>query len=604
MKNLLLSICTLFVVALFAQTNVPPKREFRAAWIATVNNLDYPSSKTLTADQQRAEFVSLLDQHRAAGIRAVVVQIRSVGDALYPTDLAPWSEYLTGVQGRAPVPYYDPLAFMIAECRKRGMEFHAWFNPYRAVSNIATAVLDSTHVARRRPEWLLAQGTLRILDPAIPEVRAHITQIVMDVLRRYDIDGVHFDDYFYPYPPATGVAPFNDDSTFARHPRGFTVRADWRRNNVDLLIQTLSDSIRAVKPWVKFGISPFGIWQNQFTAQPNGSATRGLESYNDLYCDTRKWLQAQWIDYCTPQLYWYIGFSVADYSILLPWWSRNANGRHIYVGQGAYRVGADANWNAAQIPAQLQLNRQTSSVLGSIYYNTTSVNRNPLGLRDSLKNTYYAVPALMPTMEWKDNVSPNRPTNLSATLAANLVPTLTWTRPTPQSASELDRVRQYVIYRFENTAPIDLTNPRNIVAITNTDSTTWIDAPLRNGVNYTYVVTALDRLHNESEPSASYTFRPNSTANVSSPTVQLLPVAPNPFVGQTLVRYQLTAPTFVTLRVVDMLGKTVKILVNTLQASGEQEVVWDATGQASGVYSLQLEVNGQAAQMQKMVVMH
>lgn len=391
---------------------VAPKREFRAAWIATVGNIDWPSAKGLSVAQQQTEFINILNQHQQAGLNAVIVQVRSVCDAIYASPTEPWAEVLTGRQGQNPG--YDPLAFMIAECRKRGMEFHAWFNPYRAVSNSQTAVLDPNHVVRRRPDWLLAQGNLRILNPGLPAVRAYVTQVVMDVVRRYDIDGVHFDDYFYPYP-VTGQS-FSDDSTFVALPRGFTNRANWRRDNVDLLVKQVSDSIRAVKPWVKFGISPFGIWQNRNTAQPQGSATNGLQGYSDIYADSRKWIQEGWLDYVAPQLYWYIGLAVADYGVLAPWW-RDAiltgrfPDRHLYIGQAAYRVGNDpaAIWNqASQMPTQLRLNRQLG-IQGSIYYNTNTLLKNPLGLRDSLRTAVYVRPALRPAMGWKDNTVPPAP---------------------------------------------------------------------------------------------------------------------------------------------------------------------------------------------------
>ena len=307
----------LFYLILFTAYSQNPKREFRGAWIATVGNIDYPTSKTLTTAQQQAEFISILNQHKQAGINAVMVQIRTNGDAFYPSELAPWAEWLTGRQGKAPDPYYDPMAFMLTECRKRGIEFHAWFNPYRAVSNVNTSFLDAKHVALKHPEWLLPYGNLRVLDPGNPEVIKHVTQVVMEVANKYDIDGVHFDDYFYPYP-TTGVV-LNDSATYAKNSRGILKKADWRRDNVNLLVKAISDSLKLVKPWVKFGISPFGIWQNKSTAQPLGSATGGLESYNDIYCDSRIWLQNGWVDYIAPQIYWNIGFSVADFAILVPW---------------------------------------------------------------------------------------------------------------------------------------------------------------------------------------------------------------------------------------------------------------------------------------------
>lgn len=281
MNRIFTILFSFFIV--FATLAQNPKREFRGAWIATVSNIDYPSSKTLPSAQQQAEFIKLLDLHKQAGINAVMVQIRTNSDAFYPSKFAPWSEFLTGKQGKAPEPFYDPVAFMINECKKRGIEFHAWFNPYRAVANITTSVLDPKHIANIRPDWLLAYGNLRVLDPGNPEVIKHVTQVVLEVSNTYDIDGVHFDDYFYPYP-VTGQT-LNDSATYAKNSRGILNKADWRRDNVNILIKNISDSLKLKKPWVKFGISPFGIWQNKTSSQPLGSATNGLQGYSDIYCD-------------------------------------------------------------------------------------------------------------------------------------------------------------------------------------------------------------------------------------------------------------------------------------------------------------------------------
>jgi uncharacterized lipoprotein YddW (UPF0748 family) len=484
----------LFIGTTFAQNL--PKRECRGAWITTVSNLDWPLSKTLTTDAQKLQLIDILDKHKEAGLNAVFLQIRTNSDAFYPSDLAPWPDWLTGLQGRAPSPLYDPLAFAVAEAHKRGLEFHAWFNPYRAVSNVNTAVLADSHIAKKRPEWLLAFGNARILDPSIPDVRAHVTQVVMEVVRKYDIDGVHFDDFFYPYP-STGLS-YNDDSTFTIHNRGFTDRGNWRRDNVDLLIKMVSDSIKSVKPYIKFGISPFGIWQNKSTAQPLGSATGGLESYSAIYCDSRKWVQQGWIDYVVPQLYWYIGFSVADYGVLLPWWTQNASNRHIYVGQGAYRIGADANWNAGEMPRQLTLNRQNpTTIQGSIFFRTGNLTQNVLGIKDSLMQNFYRKPALLPTMSWKTKTTLPAPTNVNVSQNTEGV-RLTWTRPSV-GTTELSKIRGYVIYRFLDNEVTDVSKADAIQFITPTDTTFFIDKNI-NAVGrrqYTYVVTAFNRLYDE-----------------------------------------------------------------------------------------------------------
>ncbi len=593
MKHLCLTLLLAFVLSpCFAQ----PKREFRAAWIATVGNIDWPSTKNLSANQQQAELVAILNSHQQAGLNAVVVQVRSVCDALYPSTLEPWAEVLTGRQGQSPG--YDPLAFMVAECRKRGLEFHAWFNPYRAVTNVQTATLDPNHVVRRRPEWLLGQGNLRILNPALPEVRAYVISVIMDVVRRYDIDGVHFDDYFYPYPPSAGTAPFNDDSTFVRHNRGFMNRGDWRRDNVNLLVQQVNDSIRAAKPWVKFGISPFGIWQNRSVAQPNGSATNGLQGYNDIYADSRRWIQSGWLDYIAPQLYWHFGNPAADYGLLIPWWDnvmKSANGRHLYIGQAAYRVGGTgepAGWQQSnQIPTQLRLNRQTPTIHGSIFYNTTTFRNNPLGLRDSVRTNFYARPALRPLMAWKTNFAPPTPTELTAT-PAGIAMELRWKVFMGSYAPGIQPpVSQFVIYRFEGNAVGDRSTAQFIRAITPDASLSFTDTGLVQGQIYTYVVTTLDRLHNESNPS-------NSVQTQLVTADELLFVtqfinAPNPFADQTELRYNLTRRAEVTLTVMDMNGRSMARLVSAQQSAGEHRAIWDARGIMPGLYMAVLTVGGQ-----------
>ncbi len=591
MKHVLL---LLLIILRLHHAYAQPKREFRGAWVATVGNIDWPSSKTLTAAQQQAELVTILNSHQQAGMNAVVVQVRSVCDALYPSTLEPWTEVLTGKQGQSPG--YDPLAFMIAECRKRGLEFHAWFNPYRAVTNITTANLDPTHVVRRKPEWLLAQANLRILNPGLPDVRQYVTSVIMDVVRRYDIDGVHFDDYFYPYP-VTGQS-FNDDSTFVRHNRGLTNRADWRRDNVNLLVKQVSDSIRAVKPWVKFGISPFGIWQNRTTAQPNGSATSGLQGYNEIFADSRTWIQAGWLDYIAPQLYWHIGNAAADYGVLVPWWNavmQSANGRHLYIGQAAYRVGASgepAGWQQPnQMPTQLRLNRQTPGIQGSIFYNTTSLNRNPLGLRDSLRTNFYARPALRPAMPWKAAPNPPQPTDLTATVTNNTVD-LRWKVLTGSVAPNFPPpIWQFVVYRFEGNTAGDRNTAANIRAITPDATTQFVDNDLKPGVTYTYAVTTLDRLHNESNPSNAVQ---SQLVTAQEPVLATQFVnAPNPFSGETELRYTLTRPAEVSLRITDLNGREVTRLVNAGQLAGEHRSVWAARGAAPGVYFAELIVDGQ-----------
>ncbi len=517
-KKIFCVICLLFVFfANNAQT--PPKREFRAAWLATYANIDWPANGATTALEQ-STFIQRMEEHRVTGMNAVFVQIRSQCDAMYPSPFEPWSADLTGTQGLAPNPYYDPLEFMIAETKKKGMEFHAWFNPYRALANASAAnlaALSSSHIINTQPTWIMSAGTQRILNPGNPAVWNYVIKVVMDVVRRYDIDGVHFDDYFYPYPSA---GTYNDDAEYAANGRGITTKDEWRRSNVDSLIRRLNDSIKLAKPWVKFGISPSGIWLSQFYDATNGSNTSSgaTQHYKDLYANSRLWLQQGWVDYIAPQIYWYIGQTGSDYNILVPWWNNNAFGRHIYSGMAGYKVG-DAAQNAAfatdnnQIPNQVRLNRQNTNIKGQIFYNTTSLRNNKLGFRDSLQLNFYVKPALQPTMSWKDNVAPLPATSLNAVASGLNAITLNWTKPASVS-NELDNVKRFAIYR-STTSTVDISNANNLLAITWNDTTAYTDLTAVQGSNYYYVVTALDRLQNESSISNTASVVTTSVSTIS-----------------------------------------------------------------------------------------
>lgn len=505
MKKHIFLLTALNVLCLVGFAQNPPKREFRAAWLATYSNIDWPSSGSTTA-QEQSTFIQRVDEHKATGMNALFVQIRSQCDAMYASPYEPWSADLTGTQGTAPSPYYDPLEFMINETRKKGMEFHAWFNPYRALGNATTttlAALHSSHVINQHPEWIMTAGTQKILNPGIPAVWDYVIKIVMDVVRRYDIDGVHFDDYFYPYP---SVGTYTDDTEYALYGRGISTKAAWRRSNVDSLIKRLGDSIRVVKPWVKFGISPSGIWLSQASDAVNGSNTSSgaTQHYKDLYANSRLWQQQGWIDYLAPQIYWYMGQSGSDYSILVPWWNNNAFGRHIYSGMAGYKVGdvsqaASFATDNRQIPNQIRLNRQYSGIAGQIIYNTSSLRSNKLGFTDSLRLFFFNKPALVPTMTWKDNVVPATATSLTAVYTASNTVNLSWVKPAAAS-NELDKVKRFAIYRSTN-ATVDINDANNLIAILWNDAETYTDNTVATATNYYYVVTSLDRLQNESVPS-------------------------------------------------------------------------------------------------------
>ncbi len=407
MKN---SIALIFF---FITLQVPPAKaqpvfEFRAVWVASVVNIDWPSRKGLSVNAQQSEFVHLLDMHQRNGMNAVIVQVRPAADAFYPSQYEPWSEYLMGKQGLPPTPYYDPLQFMIDETHKRGMEFHAWLNPYRAVFKIGSSSIAPSHITRIHPEWFVSYAGQKIFNPGMPEVREHVARVVKDIVSRYDIDGLHMDDYFYPYPDSKGN-DFPDRKAFEKYGSGMK-RADWRRSNCDSIIKTMHEIIQATKPTVKFGISPFGVWRNR-TKDHDGSDTRaGVTNYDDLYADILLWMKEGWIDYVTPQLYWERGHKLCDYDTLLAWWNQNTYGRHLYIGHAMERAGTNAAWrNKDELPNQIKHLREYPTTQGSVYFSSKSFETNPNGWCDSLRNNYYALPALPPSMPWIDSIAPDKP---------------------------------------------------------------------------------------------------------------------------------------------------------------------------------------------------
>lgn len=483
-------------VQLKGQEIDPPKREFRGVWIATVANIDWPTKGVWDVNKQKKDLLTILDEHKRQGLNAVVFQIRPAADALYANSGEPWSQWLTGIQGKAPNEIFDPLAFAIEESHKRGMELHAWFNPYRATFD-GTSPIHQSHITKQKPEWFFAYGGKKLFDPGIPAVREYITQVILNVVKNYDIDGVHFDDYFYPYAIKGQV--INDALSFKNYnDHNIASLADWRRDNVDRLMKMVSDSIKHYKSYVKFGISPFGIWQNR-RQNVEGSETNGGDSYHGLFADSRKWVKEGWVDYINPQIYWSFESGPAPYAKLVDWWSNNAYGRHLYIGHGAYRINdlKDLAWrNPNQIPNQIVYNRQNPRVQGSIYFSSKSLTSNRLGVADSLSTNYYKSPALPPVMLWIDSVAPNNPQNLLALNTGKSV-VLSWKQPLP--ARDKEPAYGYVIYRFENGETINTEKASSIKNIYFSDITSWEDKDIKPGNSYTYVVTALDRMKNESE---------------------------------------------------------------------------------------------------------
>ena len=393
--SILLFVGYCFLPAIsFAQT----KTEFRGVWVATVENIDWPSRGNYNADSQKIEFIKLLDMHQRNGMNAMIVQVRPVTDAFYPSQYEPWSEYLTGRQGQPPVPYYDPLEFMITETHKRGMEFHAWMNPYRAVFNIGSSSIAPNHITRIHPEWFLTYGDRRYFDPGNKEAQEYLTNVVRDVVSRYAVDAIHFDDYFYPYK--IPGKEFPDYASYNKYGNGLK-KDDWRRSNTDSIISRLSAVIKKENPKCQFGISPFGVWRNIDKDPVNGSKTNGAQSnYDDLYANILLWLQKGWIDYVAPQLYWEFGHKIAPYEVLLDWWSKHTYGKNCYIGLGIYRANSNAAWkDLTQLPRMIDALRSTPNIQGMVFYSSKTFEKNPNGWGDTLRLNYFKDPAKTPLIK-------------------------------------------------------------------------------------------------------------------------------------------------------------------------------------------------------------
>lgn len=386
---------------------IPPglQREFRGVWVATVANIDWPA-KGSSAAEQKADLIAMLDRAVELKLNTVIFQVRPACDALYPSSLEPWSEYLTGTMGKAPEPYYDPLLLVIEEAHARGLELHAWFNPYRARVATAKSPVASGHISRTHPELVRRYGGMLWLDPGEKAVQDYSARVVMDVLKRYDVDGVHFDDYFYPYKEKDSAGrdlPFPDDASWQRYgQRSGLTREDWRRENVNNFVQRIYESIKATKPWVKFGVSPFGIWRPGFPA-----SVRGYDAYAWLYADSRKWLAKGWLDYFVPQLYWRISAPEQSFPVLLKWWSdQNARGRLLVAGIDATQT--RRSWPVDEIVNQVRTCRRSAGASGEVYWSMRALLRNT-PLEGALEREVYAEPAVVPPCPWLSRSTPTAP---------------------------------------------------------------------------------------------------------------------------------------------------------------------------------------------------
>lgn len=589
----------LILLCTFVSVHANPKHEFRGAWIATVLNLDWPSSRTASPAFQQAQLTAKLDDLKASGINAVFFQIRTEADALYDSPYEPWSYYLTGVEGRAPNPLWDPLAFAIDEAHKRGMELHAWLNPYRAVRSTASFTRSSDHLVNTRPEWILTFGTLQILNPGIPEVTDHIVKIVRDIVQRYNVDGIHFDDYFYPYSP--NQITDEDAQTFAEFGGDFTNIGDWRRNNINRMIEAVHAVVKEEKTHVAFGVSPFGIWR---PGHPPGIT--GTDAYNSIYADALAWLADQSVDYLVPQIYWAFGGG-QDYGALAPWWQEASGSRHLYTGNAAYKMLAPWAWPVTELTSQLQLNRN-EEIPGIVFFRSTMLTGNLKGLADELVSDYFSTPAITPTMPWLDTTPPPPPVQLSASRsdADGTLVLLQWEHPA-LSESAVDTTSRYVVYRFQSDIQPDplviIADASNILEITGLNQLT--DVVGSSTETYHYIVTRVSSNGVESDPvmASVEAVSTGIDANPELPLLlELMPNYPNPFNPETTIPFSLPETSEVTIVVYDQMGRQLAALQNGLMPAGMHTVVFDARHLASGVYLYRIVTAQGQSETRKMML--
>ncbi len=463
-----------------------PKREFRGAWIQAVNG----QFTGMSEQEMKSYLTDMLDNLQKVNVNAVIFQVRVEGDALYESRFEPWSRFLTGVQGKSPG--WDPLAFMVEECHKRNMELHAWINPYRARTK-GTSKVAANHYSAKKPEDFIKYEGQLYFNPSLQSNRDHICGIVRDILYRYDVDGLHIDDYFYPYPVAG--KEFADDKWFKKS--DVADKSEWRRENVNHLIYQLHRTVRDVKPWVKFGVSPFGIYRNEGSWE-FGSKTNGLQCYDDLYADVLYWIEQGWVDYCIPQVYWEIGHKAADYEALVEWWAKYASGRPLYIGQDVQRTVKakdEASPTGNQQVEKYALQRRQGNVLGSCFWDAASAANNVDGYRDYLANGIFRYPALMPLYDFIDDKAPMKLKGVRV-INEGEGDVLVWLPNKKAYKDGMNAPHRYVVYCFPKGEKVNLDKVENILAIT---SRTYFDIPEDMSGKHTFVVTVLDRMQNESK---------------------------------------------------------------------------------------------------------
>ncbi|MEG0299769.1 glycoside hydrolase family 10 protein [Cetobacterium sp.] len=489
-------ICMLFFSFLFCFVSVlgkNPEREFRGVWIATVDNINWPSKPGLSIEEQKQEYIDIVEQIKELNMNAIIMQVRPTADRFYAkSSKEPWSRYITGESGKNPG--YDPLEFFIEEAHKRNLEFHAWFNPYRITLKKGEEIPEN-HIAKKNPSWVIEYDKKFYYDPGNPKAREFTEDVIIDVVKNYDIDGVHMDDYFYPYPVLDKnkkVVSFGDNKSYKKYGNGLKLE-DWRRKNTDIFVKELSQKIKQVKPYVKFGISPFGVWRND-DKDPTGSKTRaGAENYDTLYADTRTWIKNEWIDYIVPQIYWDFNLKVAQYDILVDWWINEVKGSNVnlYVGHAAYKMGGTKAWrNENELIKQIKFNRETGNVQGSVFFGFDKIQNNTLNIKNNLLEKVYSNKILPSTTPWIDTVPPRPITELSGKKIKDGV-IITW------SDFSKNYTDYYAIYRSTNKNFSELDSKYLIATVKKKYGMEYTDKEIKSGETYYYKVSPVDKVHNQ-----------------------------------------------------------------------------------------------------------
>ena len=549
-----------------------PKYEMRGAWIATVINLDWPASRNQNPIEQQIDLRNMIESLHQSGINTVFFQVRSEADAMYQSNFEPWSIYLTGQQGRAPAPAWDPLAFAIEEAHKRGMELHAWFNPYRAERSIGGYTLADNHIRKQHPEWTLEFSSgIAIINPGIPDARQYVIDVIMDVVRNYDVDGVHFDDYFYPYSGTTT----EDQATFATYGGPFGDIRTWRTYNINMFVKGVYQAIKAERPDVDFGISPFGIWRS---GVPSGIT--GLSAVDVLYADALNWLNQGWVDYIMPQLYWAFGGG-QDFAKLAPWWGEQRNGRMIYAGHGLYRsernTFSGTLFNANEIPRQVRFVRDEPEVQGSVFFRAKNLTTfGSKGFADSLSTTLYTRPSITPPYDWEDQRAPSAVENLTMTKGTDGSVTLQWDEPFSDPVA-----KRYVVYRVASTVEptwwAEVSFGTSMIAVTG--ETRFTDLPPAGDDSYYYAVTAASANNIESDVAVL------PVVSTHAESVQAFDLTmgkpyPNPASSQVSIPLYAAAPVQLTVAVYDVLGRHIATPLRDVWITQNETITWDVASES------------------------